>query len=52
MKVLRKVIDKITEIIASLILAVMTILVTWQVITRFVLKAPSTITEALAKYLF
>ncbi len=52
MKVVRKVIDRITEIIACLILAIMTILVTWQVITRFVLKSPSTVTEALAKYLF
>lgn len=52
MKGLRNVVDKITEILASAILALMTILVTWQVITRFVLKSPSTVTEALAKYLF
>lgn len=52
MQVLRKYIDKFTEVISSCILALMTVLVTWQVITRFVLKNPSTITEALAKYLF
>jgi TRAP-type transport system small permease protein len=52
MQIIRKYIDKFTEILSSIILATMTILVTWQVITRFVLKSPSTITEALAKYLF
>lgn len=52
MQTIRNYIDKFTEILSSVILAIMTILVTWQVITRFVLKSPSTITEALAKYLF
>lgn len=52
MQTIRKYIDKFTEILSSIILAIMTILVTWQVITRFVLKSPSTITEALSKYLF
>lgn len=52
MNVLRKMIDRITEVIACTILAIMTILVTWQVITRYLLNSPSTVTEALAKYLF
>lgn len=52
MKRVKQIVDKITEVMACTILALMTILVTWQVITRFVLKAPSTVTEALAKYLF
>lgn len=52
MSVIRKGIDKFTELLACTILGIMTILVTWQVITRFVFKAPSTFTEALAKYLF
>jgi TRAP-type C4-dicarboxylate transport system permease small subunit len=52
MEALRKGIDKFTEWLAFAILALMTVLVTWQVITRFVLKNPSTMTEALAKYLF
>lgn len=52
MKALRKIVDRITEFLACVILAIMTILVTWQVITRYFLKAPSTVTEALAKYLF
>lgn len=49
---LRNIINKFTEWLACAILAIMTVLVTWQVITRFVFKAPSSITEALAKYLF
>lgn len=44
--------DKTTEWMSIIILAIMTILVTWQVITRFVFHSPSTITEASAKYLF
>ena len=52
MNKIRYFVDKLTEALACVILALMTILVTWQVFTRFVLKNPSTITEALAKYLF
>lgn len=52
MEKLRHGMDKVTEWMAISILAVMTILVTWQVITRFIFHAPSTITEASAKYLF
>lgn len=49
---MHRLLDKLTAFLSCVILALMTILVTWQVITRFVLNAPSTITEALAKYLF
>lgn len=49
---IRKFVDNIVEKLSAGILGVMTLLVTWQVITRFVFKAPSTITEALAKYMF
>lgn len=52
MNQLRNIINKFTEWLACGILAFMTMLVTWQVITRFVFKSPSAITEALAKYLF
>lgn len=45
-------INKVTEWLSVVILAIMTLLVTWQVITRFVFKSPSSITESLAKYLF
>ena len=52
MTTLRNILNKITASLSCVILALMTILVTWQVITRFILNSPSTITEALAKYLF
>ncbi|MFA9377657.1 MAG: TRAP transporter small permease [Lachnotalea sp.] len=52
MNKVRNVVNKIVEFMSCSILALMTILVTWQVITRFVFSSPSTITEALAKYLF
>ena len=52
MTLIRRFLDKVTAFLSCLILALMTLLVTWQVITRFILNAPSTITEALAKYLF
>ena len=49
---IRDFINKIVEILSCGVLGIMTVLVTWQVITRFIFKSPSTITEALAKYLF
>ncbi len=52
MTTLRNILNKITASLSCVILALMTLLVTWQVITRFILNSPSTITEALAKYLF
>ncbi len=55
MKVLGKikfVIDKIMEVICVIILAVMTVLVTYQVFARFVLNSPSATSEALSQYLF
>lgn len=52
MNTIRHTLNKITEFLSCLIMALMTCLVTWQVITRFVLNSPSTVTEALAKYLF
>lgn len=52
MNAIRNTLNKVLMVVSSSIMAIMTILVTWQVITRFVLNSPSTITEALAKYLF
>lgn len=52
MNKVRNGINKCVEVMSCLILAIMTILVTWQVITRFVFASPSSITEALAKYMF
>ncbi|MDR0646359.1 MAG: TRAP transporter small permease [Elusimicrobiota bacterium] len=52
MEKIRNNINKVVESISWTMLMFMTILVAWQVITRFVLNNPSTITEALAKYMF
>ena len=45
METLRKGLDKVLEFICCILLALMTILVTWQVVSRYVLNNPSTITE-------
>lgn len=55
MKVLgaiKSVIDKIMEVINVIILAIMSVLVVYQVFARFVLNSPSAISEALSQYLF
>ena len=45
-------IDKIMEWCCIIILAIMTVLVTYQVITRYCFNKPSAISETLAQYLF
>lgn len=55
MKVLDKiklVFDKLLEIFSVIILGIMTVLVVYQVITRYVFNSPSAISEALSQYLF
>ncbi|KEI03164.1 hypothetical protein ADU90_04010 [Clostridium botulinum] len=52
MKSIRKVIDKFIEWICIFFIGTMTILVTWQVITRYFFKKPSAISEQLSKYMF
>ena len=55
MKVLDKikfVIDKLMEVINVIILAIMSVLVVYQVFARFILNSPSAISEALSQYLF
>lgn len=55
MKVLNKikfVLDKALEILGTASLAVMSILVCYQVITRYVFNKPSAISEVLSQYLF
>ena len=55
MKVLDKVkfvIDKFFEVISTIILGIMTILVVYQVVTRYVFNAPSAFSEILSQYLF
>lgn len=48
----KRVVDKVMEWMCIIILAVMTVLVTYQVVTRYFFNKPSAISEALAQYLF
>ena len=52
MKSLRKILDTILHLLGGVSLAAMTILTTYQVITRYVFNAPSTWSEELVGYLF
>ncbi|MCR5137003.1 MAG: TRAP transporter small permease [Oscillospiraceae bacterium] len=55
MKVLdaiKKVFDKILEVLGTIALGLMSILVVYQVITRYFFNAPSAYSEALSQYLF
>ncbi len=52
MKTLRKWINKVVEAFSVVIVAVMVLLVLWQVVARYLLNNPSTFTEALTRYLF
>ena len=52
METLRKSLDKVLEFICCTLLALMTILVTWQVVSRYVLNNPSTVTEELVLFSF
>lgn len=48
---MRKIIDKIIEILCTVIMGYMVLAVCWQVVTRFILKNPSTLTEEILRYL-
>lgn len=48
----KRVVDKVMEWLCIIILGVMTVLVTYQVLTRYFFNKPSAISEALAQYLF
>lgn len=48
---MRKVVDKIIEILCTLIMGYMVLDVCWMVIARFVLKNPSTTSEEVLRYL-
>ena len=49
---IKTVIDKIFQVISTTILGVMTCLVVYQVVTRYVFNKPSAISEILSQYLF
>jgi TRAP-type C4-dicarboxylate transport system permease small subunit len=52
MESVKRVVDKIMRFVCLIILASMAILVTYQVITRYLFNQPSAISEALARFLF
>ena len=55
MKVLNKikfVFDKILEVLGIICLSIMTIMIVYQVIARYVFNSPSAISEAMAQFLF
>jgi TRAP-type C4-dicarboxylate transport system permease small subunit len=52
MKALRNILDKCLNGLAGLSLIVMTVLTTYQVITRYIFNAPSTWSEELVGYMF
>ena len=52
MEKLRKALDKLLSVLAGGSMTVMVILTTYQVITRYIFKAPSTWSEELVGYLF
>lgn len=49
---IKNVFDKILNILSVITLAIMSVLVVYQVVTRYVFKSPSAISEPLAQYLF
>ncbi|UTF59451.1 TRAP transporter small permease [Gilvimarinus sp. DA14] len=51
MKAFAQIIEKILGAVVGLLMALMVLDVTWQVLTRFVLKEPSSYTEELARFL-
>lgn len=52
MQKIRSVLDKIMHIFNVAVFAILTILTTWQVVTRYFLNNPSTWSEELGSYLF
>ena len=49
---IKNVLNKILEILGTVTLGIMTVLVVYQVITRYVFNTPSPFSEALSQYLF
>ena len=49
---MKKMIDKILGLFCISVMIIMTVLVTWQVFTRYVLNDPSVVTGQLSQYLF
>lgn len=52
MDTIKNILDKIIEVFCIGIMGIMTLLVSWQVFTRYFFNKPSAITEQLSQYLF
>lgn len=52
MKAFRKALDKFLSSVCAVLFAIMTVLTTYQVLTRYLFKAPSTWSEELTGYMF
>ena len=52
LKSVKNVLDKILEVLGTITLAIMSCLIVYQVVTRYVFNAPSPFSETLAQYLF
>ena len=52
MKTLRTVLDQLLHVLAGVSFLAMVVLTCWQVLTRYLLKSPSTWSEELVSYLF
>lgn len=52
MEKLKKIFDRVLETSCIGLMSVMTVLVSYQVITRYIFNKPSAVSEVLAKYLF
>ena len=52
MNTLKKYINKAVEYFSIFLVAVMVLLVTWQIIARYLLRQPSSFSEALTTYMF
>ncbi len=52
MNKLRSILNKVIETVCMILLVLMVVLATWQIITRYILNNPSTITEDLLIYSF
>ena len=48
----KRILDRIIEWVCVVLLAVMTILVTFQVVVRYFFNSPNAYTESLSKYMF
>lgn len=52
MEKIKKLFDRVLEVSCIALMSVMTVLVTYQVITRYIFNRPSAVSEVLARYLF